>query len=368
MKKIFISFFIFISLNLYGINFNWYWGIQRRNNLDSFLINFLPEYHNTFMDIKLELPVEIKSNFKVNTYNWNSNSDIIPKLEYLKINFYKNFSIKFKPIKNFSLANNGMFYRYSNYIFYPDNKYINFLSELKLKKFFISGMIDNVQKFNFSNLYIAYDLSAYYKFGLMWTYSTINGHKYNFLFNYSLLDKKKLNIKLQNNFIACSGISENLFVLQSGAAVNYYSLKASMKIKSSLNTDYLYTVYDAFYLSNNKIINEKSVFITSVFYNFFNIFSFEIGVFNYKYANTFFQVKSENKFFSIIKVDMSVHNRNVKKWYNVFKDTDRYSIMDLKFSIPLSENLYFNFNYIKHFKEINREPLRVMRLYSEFKF
>ena len=118
--KVFLSlFFIFLIYNLTaGINYNWWWGVQRLNNANSFVIDFLPEFSFHKIKLKLELPVEFRSNYKISDDYWNSEDDILQKIEYVKFNINKNINLNISPLKNITFGNGILMFNFSDYIFY----------------------------------------------------------------------------------------------------------------------------------------------------------------------------------------------------------------------------------------------------------
>ncbi len=369
---IFLFTFIVIEItNLFSItiDYEWKWGIERNNSMNYFFTELTPAFKNNYFSTKIELPVYVASNFRVvNTQEWKFNTinDVYSKIIYFTVNPFKSFSFSIKRIEDYSENNQELFFHYNNILEYPVKKYLDFTFNYDIKNFYINFLANNLYSINFLNFLFFYK-NAKSKSGVSFLYFQNNDKVGNIFYNRDIIKKKKVELKINNNIIYIMTSNNYSIKLTPALNLRYKCLTISVKARFNLSKNNIERFITPFYLNDNAVFDSVIKGGMNISYNFFNIikFSNEILI-KEKGVDNYFLLRNGKDFFSIINFNIYVYNRNINNMKEVFADRDRDSFIKLLYSIPLSKNLFFNFSYSKYL--VNDSPIRISRLYTEFKF
>ncbi len=370
---------------------NWYWGVEKIQKQDFFVMNFMPEIKFGDFQVQLELPVEVNSNWKARDNDWNGNEDIITKIKYFS---YKKsyFLFEIKSLENISFQNSQMIYNYSNRLFETLLRKRGTLFHFNYLQFLAKFMVDDINdmdifagSFVYSKKYIETGIGFFLdtdindpyidkpedKDGASQCYVDIN-------FNY-IFSIRNIKIALENDVI--KDISKNSdsqnYSLALGPVFEFSHFNLKSKIVYYNKMKRAHTLVNYFYeIERNNIYTNS---ITKIGYilgsrcNIKNFIEIYFGIEKaYKMpAYTLIELKTGDDFYTKFYTLIKIYQKNLHKIGELLSDRAEDSFINIEFIFPLSEHLNFSISYIKSFiyNEHNKlSSLRISMLKTEFRF
>jgi len=370
---------------------NWYWGVEKIQKQDFFVMNFMPEIKFGDFQVQLELPVEVNSNWKARDNDWNGNEDIITKIKYFS---YKKsyFLFEIKSLENISFQNSQMIYNYSNRLFETLLRKRGALLYFDYLPFSTRFMIDDIMDMDIFAGSIVYtrkkidtgigffldsDINDPYtdkpedKDNVRRFYVNVN-------FNYTF-GIKKIKIALENDMIR--DFSENAdsqnYLLALGPVFEFFHFKVKSKVVYYNKMKCAHTLVNYFYeIERNNIYTNSITKVGYIFgssYNIKNFIEIYFGIEKaYKMpAYTLIELKTGDDFYTKFYTLIKIYQKNLHKIGELLSDRAEDSFINIEFIFPLSEHLNFSISYIKSFiyNEHNKlSSLRISMLKTEFRF
>ncbi len=391
INKLFILAFIILTSGLLQaktINLHWDWGVEKVNNADYFTVNLSPVLNLKNLEIQLEFPLEIRSNWTALKYDWDGWEDVIKKIEHIKYHL-KFLNLYLGSIHNFNSYNNTIIFQYSDRLFTKFLKKRGLTASLNLNPFYakilIPDLID-VDVFTLDTLYKTAGLSIgttlFYDNDPIINYqdkpkdASTNKRVYTALNTGYTFKFHKAVISIESSLIkdlSPDSLAQN-FTISIGPAIKFYDINFFTKILYYNHTEKLSIPVNFFYEIEREYINRNLSGLGCLLefdYNINHILELSANIENSKSgkAYTYLGVSTDKNFFTAFKTSLGIYNRDVKKWYQLFQDRDSDTYLKIKFLLPLSENLSFTISYLKSFLyEKSISPLRYVILKTEFKF
>lgn len=402
---IFTSFLLIsISLNARLLTYSWLWGIENIGRQSYFLINLEPSVHYKNITLKLDIPIEINTNWQVDKNHWDNKEDIITKIDYLT---YTNdvFFTKIQTLNNITFGNGELIYYYSNDLFTPLIIKKGFSSGITFNNFQLHAVIDDLNDFDLiffelffnkgpfkTGINMGYDHDIFDPYSEKPIDNNTSILELNYFINYDIIKSKCHIITLENDVIKNikSYQFNNNYIIASGLKYHYdnntynNTNKKSSLFSSDLRLKVRYyqkgipckVYFDKFYEIqrgdlNHITDNEKIGVFTSWNFGFFNVINF---VFSFEKVKSFnpssiFRIETLDRFPSKINSSIEFYNKEIKFWYDIISEKEKHSVVLFKNAIPLSKHLSLHFDYIKTFRyEYTLRGLHQVVFYSKFVF
>ncbi len=373
---------------------NWYWGIEDIKKREQFfIVNIKPEFKLKSFMLKFDIPVQINSNRRFVDNHWNSQYDIITKIDYFS---YTNdiFDLKIKTLNNIMLGNGELVYDYSCDLFDPLLIKKGLITRVRISSFNISFIIDDLIDYDLFFLEAGYKYKRF-RTGVALAYDDDIFDPYlekpvdqggrisslNLFINYDLFRNEKIRLIIENDLIKhfkTYQFDKNLNIT-SGLNMSYSQwMDLAVKFKYYQKKTPQRIIFNKFYDIERSVINEnlsdKDLFGFSTRLGFFIKKYFNISFFIEKVDTllpyTIIKLKNLEEFPTKIRFSLELYSRLNEKWYHIFNERGKSSFLLLKSSVPLSVHLSLNLDYLKSFKYKNDDltGLNQTLFYMEFIF
>ncbi|MDD5066572.1 MAG: hypothetical protein PHF84_05950 [bacterium] len=373
MKRTILILFLLFPLSLFSKNlvYNWFWGIERIDHNDYFILDLRPEFHYSLFHLKLDIPVEVNSNWTLYREQWNdSKEDIVSKIEYFTVT-NKNGFIRLSGLKNVSLGNKELVWEYRNDLFEPFQKKRGLSSLFSFRSFNFQFIMDDLvryERFFFQADYRTKRLETGMAYGLD---RPASADKIDLFLNYHFFQRGEWDFFWPGDYV--QDLRQKAF-FSSGLGMQYGPhIRFINKIKYFREHKSGAYYFGPFYvLSERRSSTDKLGFSSELKFDFFRFFSFELQIQKSGYHGweSLFLLRTGRRFPSRILCELEIVNRENTDWYDAFLETERNTILSLRSGIPLSRNLWLKLDYLKNFSGSVRSlrGVHTLLFYSEFIF
>lgn len=370
---------------------NWYWGVEKIQKQDFFIINFMPEFKFNNFQVQLELPVEVNSNWKARDNDWNGKEDIVTKIKYF---LYKNNYLLFeiRSLENISFQNAQLIYNYSNRLFETllrKRGALLYLNYLQFSAEFLTDDIIDMDMFAGSIAYAIKNIDTGIGFFLDSDINDPYSDKPDdkdspdqFYANVNINYKfwiNKIGISLENDVIKDFSEDSNSqnYLFATGVVVDFFHFNVRTKAVYYNKMKFAHTLVNYFYeIERNNFCARDITKIGYIFSSSYNIkdfikISFSIEKADKMPAYTLIELKTGDNFYTRFYTLIKIYQKNLRKIEELLSDRIKDSFMNIEFIFPLSEHLNFGISYIKSFtyNELNElSALRISMLKTEFRF
>jgi len=372
------------------IGYDWYWGIETINQVDYFMIDLKPEVNYSVFHLKLNIPIEINTNWNINKNHWQNNNDIVSKIDHLSFS-NSNYLFQICSLNNLTMANGELINDYADNILEP----LTFLKAVQAfyayQNYSFNFVLDDINHANLFFLQATYQ-SERLKTGLLYTLDNNvfeeilvnNQERVSFInpfIDYQLYSGKDFNLTFENDYIRSLQSyqlkNNNTFV--SGLKGDYSDF-LSFSLKGKYIQNYMpgKIYFNKFYFIeradyNNLIVTANSWGIApGIGINFFDWIQLDLAIDKVQGINPYgkFVISTSKDFPSKIKSSCSIYNRNIINWSDLFSEKEYLTYFLVQNSVALSENLYLKLDYLKSFHYDQGVPRGVHQIlfYSEFVF